>query len=220
MLKLDVHVFNPFQENTWVISHSSGNCLVVDPGCSNTHEQQHLLQFLDKNQLIPNEVWLTHAHIDHVLGVDWLCRTYQIPMRASQKSIPLIESLPDICRMYGLPPVHCPKPDFFFDHQAGQQWLGEHFEVPHLPGHSPDHVALIHGVQGFMVSGDLLFYNSIGRSDLPGGDHETLMKSIRKGLFSYPDDMQVYPGHGPSTTIGRERKINPFVGQSSQNAFS
>jgi len=117
--------------------------------------------------------------------------------------------------MYGFPPAHCPKPDYFFDHALGEQWLGEHFDVPHLPGHAPDHVAFVHEVQGFMISGDLLFYDSIGRSDLPGGDHETLLTSIRKGLFSYPNEMQVYPGHGPSTTIGREKKFNPFVGQAS-----
>jgi len=212
MLKIDHFTFNPFSENTYVLSHPNGACLLVDPGCFNAQEQQQLLDFFSERNLKPDAVLLTHAHLDHIFGVQFLVSTFQIPLWAHPLSKGMIERLPQICAMYGLPPAHCPLPTHYINPETGFDWQGEHFDVPHLPGHSPDHIALIQPDQGFAIAGDLLFYDSIGRSDLPGGNQEVLMQSLQYLLKTSPDAMQVYPGHGPGTTLGRERKLNPYLG--------
>ena len=211
MLKIDHFTFNPFAENTYVLSHPNGACLLLDPGCQSAQEEQALLDFFAERNLQPDAVLLTHAHLDHVFGVQFLHRQFKLPIYAHPLSKGMIERLPQICQMYGLPPAQCPMPSHWLNPEAGFDWQGEHFDLPHLPGHSPDHVALIHPDQGFAFSGDVLFRDSIGRSDLPGGNQEQLMESIGQLLNAYPDSMQVYPGHGPSTTLGRERKLNPYL---------
>jgi hydroxyacylglutathione hydrolase len=212
MFHIESFVFNPFQENTYLLYDEKGNGLIVDPGCSTPEEVQRLVSAVRTKQIDIRAIALTHAHLDHVFGVHALVQEFAVPLYAHPLSVTLIEQLPDVCRRYGIPPFHCPLPDKFLEAGDVLEVGSMRLEIVFCPGHSPDHIAFIESIRGIVIGGDLLFSGSIGRSDLPGGNHEQLLQSIRSELLVLPDYYQVYAGHGPQTTIGRERIYNPFVG--------
>lgn len=210
MLRITPFTFNPFQENTYVI-HDGKEAIVVDPGCWNKAEQQELERFLDENGLKPTRLVLTHAHIDHILGCAWMHKRYGLAPELHEKDLPVLGAGERTAHMYGLPYDPAPEPKGFLS-EGEEIKLGESsLSVLFVPGHAPGHIALYAAAEKFVVSGDVLFHNSIGRTDLPGGDLDTLLKSIREQLFTLDDEVIVYSGHGPETTIGRERRSNPFL---------
>ncbi len=210
-LELASFTFNPFQENTYVLHDKSRECIIIDPGCSNPFEEEELKDFIEGKGLKPTKLVLTHAHIDHVLGCKFVKDTWNIPMYMHRNEIPVLESTVKVGQMYGVPVTPPPAADFYLE--AGDTLsISEHdFKVLFTPGHSPGSVSFYYAAQQLLISGDVLFSGSIGRTDLPGGNFDTLEESIKTQLYTLPDEVKVYSGHGPHTTIGREKRGNPFV---------
>lgn len=187
------------------------DALIIDPGCSDRAEEQELEDHIRSNGLRPVELVLTHAHIDHVLGCAAVHARWGLLPIMHRADLPLLHAVPRQAEMFGVRCEAPPEPERFLE--AGDELrLGDaRLEVLFVPGHAPGHIALFDGRNGFVIAGDTLFHRSIGRTDLPGGDMDTLLKSIREVLYPLGDDVVVHCGHGPSTTIGAERRMNPFV---------
>lgn len=195
-----------FVENCYlVIDEGTLECAVVDPG----EEAELIALKLAAAGTKPVAIWLTHAHIDHVLGVPHLRAATGAPVYLHPADLPLYEAVPDQAAWFGFHAPSLPAPDRAFEHGAVLRVGNLAFEVRHAPGHSPGHVVLVG--EGVAFGGDVLFQGSIGRTDLPGGDFDTLIASIERELLSQPDATIVYPGHGPETSVGRERRTNPFL---------
>ena len=210
MLRIATFTFNPFQENTFVL-HDGREAIVVDPGCWNSGEEHELEHYLSGNGLTPVRLVLTHAHLDHVFGCAWMHTRYGLLPEMHAYDLELLHHAPLAGQMYG---THCepsPEPVKFLEEGDVITLGGVDLKVLFVPGHAPGHIALFSEAQRFVVAGDVLFNRSIGRTDLPGGDFSTLERSIREQLYPLGDDVKVYCGHGPTTTIGEERKGNPFV---------
>jgi glyoxylase-like metal-dependent hydrolase (beta-lactamase superfamily II) len=211
MLKIKQFTFNPVQENTYVIYDEMGACAIVDPGCYFDNEYKELTDFIETNKLAPKCLLNTHCHLDHVFGNKQIAETYGLTLMIHEKEKLLLEYAPTSGKNWGLP----------FDNYTGElNFLkeGEYVRIGDekllmlfTPGHSPGSLSFYHEKQRFVIAGDVLFRAGIGRTDLPGGDYETLINSIRTQLFTLPDDVKVYPGHGPETTIGYEKAHNPFL---------
>lgn len=210
-LELSSFTFNPFQENTYVLHDKTRECIIIDPGCSNHFEEQELKDFIEGKGLKPTMLILTHAHIDHVLGCKFVKDNWGIPMYMHRNEIPVLESTVRVGQMYGVPVTPPPAADYYLE--AGDSFtIGEHeFKVLFTPGHSPGSISFYYAAQQLLISGDVLFNGSIGRTDLPGGNFDTLEESIKTQLYTLPDEVKVFSGHGPHTTIGREKRNNPFV---------
>lgn len=179
--------------------------VLVDPG---EDAERFLAEAARRGRRI-TAIWLTHAHLDHIAGVSAVHRATGARIHLHPADRPLYDGLPEQGRWFGLEFEPPPPPDVML-HQGQRLLVGETaFEVRHLPGHSPGHVCFVGGE--VVLGGDVLFEGSIGRTDLPGGDLEALLDGIRRELLTLPDTTIVYPGHGPSTTIGREREGNPFL---------
>jgi hydroxyacylglutathione hydrolase len=202
---------NPFQVNTYVVVNSRNEAVIIDPGCSTKAEQEHFVSALDKLSVTPAMIILTHAHVDHILGCGFLREKYNISVYAHADSQYFIDEAPDSARLFGLSLTHPPFIDNFLKDgdQCGIDQVS--FDVLHTPGHAAGSICLYSSDSQLLITGDVLFQNSIGRTDLPTGNMELLLKSIYSKLMSLPDNTVVYPGHGPSTTIGDEREFNPFL---------
>lgn len=210
MLSVVRFTFNPFQENTYVI-HDGKEAIVVDPGCWNSSEERELERFLTTNGLTPVRLVLTHAHIDHILGCAWMHKRYGLSPELHEADLRILKGGERTASMYGIPYDPAPEPKGFIREGDVIRIGAEELKVLFVPGHAPGHIALYHAPGKFVVSGDVLFQNSVGRVDLPGGDMDTLLRSIREQLFPLGDDVTVHSGHGPETTIGREKRSNPFL---------
>ncbi len=210
MISIQSFVFNPFSENTYIIYDDTREAIVIDPGCYEPHEKKELDSFIKTNHL--NVVLLinTHCHIDHVLGNDFVKSTYNVPFLIHKKEENLLRAVKAYAPNYGFTGYKDAIPDKFIDENNEVNWGDSHFEILFLPGHSPGHIGLYNAQQKILISGDVLFEGSIGRTDLPGGDMDTLIDSIQQKLFILPDDVTVYCGHGNTTTIGEEKIHNPF----------
>jgi hydroxyacylglutathione hydrolase len=210
MLHITSFTFSPFQENTFVI-HDGSLAWLIDPGCWNTMEERELEAWLDENGLKPVRLVLTHSHIDHVFGCAWAHRRYGLSPELHRDAVPLLEAAPRQGQLYGTPCEPSPAPKSYLTPGEVLPFGGTELRVLYVPGHAPGHIALFCPGQQFVIAGDVLFLDSIGRTDLPGGDTDTLLRSIREQLFPLGDEVKVYCGHGPETTIGRERLKNPFL---------
>ncbi|HLB38571.1 MAG TPA: MBL fold metallo-hydrolase [Gemmatimonadales bacterium] len=208
MARLDVITLTngAFAQNCYIlVDRDARDAVIVDPG----EEADLFLRRIATERVTLKAVWLTHSHADHILGVAHVVETTGVPLYLHPDDRPLYDALPQQSAWLGLTPNVPPPPDQVLAHGIRLSLGGLTFEVRHVPGHSPGHVAFVgHGVA---VVGDALFAGSIGRTDLPGGDAETLLTSIREQLLTLPDGTIVYPGHGPATTIGAERRGNPFL---------
>ena len=209
-MRITRFTFNPFDENTWVLDNGR-EALLVDPGCSDADEQRELEYWLATNRLTPIRLLLTHAHLDHVLGCAWMHRRFGLLPELHRADLPLLDLAERQGLMYGIPCEPPPAPTKFLAPGDTITLGNERLEVLFVPGHAPGHIAFWHPEQRFVISGDVLFQRSIGRTDLPGGDMDTLIASIRTELFPLGDDVKVHCGHGPDTTIGEERRLNPFL---------
>lgn len=212
-MALSVHTltFNPFQENTYIIIAPSGECIIIDPGCFDQMERDELVQTINDMGLKPVRLINTHCHIDHILGNAFVAKTWGLGLEIHKGEIPVLESGTMVSGMYGVPYEVSPQPSSFLNEGDEVVLDGVSMKVLFTPGHSPASICLYNAVDNWVIAGDVLFYESIGRTDLPGGDHQTLLRSIRTQLFVLPNDTIVYPGHGPSTKVGYEKMFNPFM---------
>jgi len=211
MIKIEYLTCNAFQENTYVLYDDSKECLIIDPGVSNTYEETMLKRIIDENGLKPVGLVNTHCHIDHVLGNRFVADQYDLTLGIHEKDQVMLAGVEDRAKAWGIPYTTSPFPGYFLKEGEVLKFGESELEIRFVPGHAPGHVVFVCHAQGFVIAGDTLFQGSIGRTDLPYGDFETLDKAIRKELYSLPDQFVVYPGHGPSTTIGIEKRTNPFV---------
>jgi hydroxyacylglutathione hydrolase len=211
MLYIQPFTFNPFQENTYLIINDKKQCWIVDPGMFDSTETNFMLQHIEQNGLQPQAIINTHAHIDHILGVNALKQQYGIQLGIHEKDMPVLNNAKQSAAMFGFPLADAPTADFYIK-EGEPLMLGEDMlEVRFTPGHSPGSIVFYYKEGGWLVGGDVLFSGSIGRTDLPGGNFDTLIDSIRTQLFTLPAETVVLSGHGPSTTIGREQTSNPFL---------
>ncbi|MBC6992428.1 MBL fold metallo-hydrolase [Hymenobacter sp. BT491] len=203
--------FNAFSENTYLLHDTTGQCVVVDPGCYDKDEQQALKQFIETEGLQVVLLLNTHCHIDHVFGNKFILDTYKVPFLIHEADLSTLRAVPAYAPSYGFPNYQPAEPTSFLTPGKPIHFGETELEVRFTPGHAPGHVILYHVDSKTVIGGDVLFQNSIGRTDLPGGNHATLLESIRTQLLTLPDEVTVYPGHGPATTIGAERRSNPFL---------
>ncbi len=211
MLKIARLTLNPFGVNTYILSAESGDAIIVDAGCSNNHEREQLIKYVERNQLRPVMTINTHAHIDHIVGVDAVKEAFGIEWGLAEAGSIMLGGAMVSAQMYGFEMHEAPRVDFTLS--DGQEIaLGEDIiRVISTPGHSAGGVCFYVPSCEVLISGDTLFRGSIGRTDLPTGDYNALMESIVTKILPLGDDIQVLPGHGDSTTIGTERNTNPFV---------
>ncbi|HRI60620.1 MAG TPA: MBL fold metallo-hydrolase [Saprospiraceae bacterium] len=204
--------FNPFAENTCVVFDETGECIIFDPGCYTAEERAMLKNSIEEKNLRPVRLINTHCHLDHVFGNAFVAKTWNLGLEIHIGELVVLQRFPQVCQMYGIPfDEPSPAPARFIE--AGEFVEFGHTRLKALltPGHSPASLSFYCREEGFVIAGDVLFYESIGRTDLPGGDMDTLLKSIRNQLFTLPDETLVYPGHGPATTIRHEKEYNPFL---------
>lgn len=210
MIIIHFFTFSPIQENTYVLHNEEGEAIIVDPGCYFPAEQETLHKYLEHNGLKPIMLLNTHCHLDHVFGNKWVSETYNLDLNIHPLEEKVLLRAPEIGQLYGLPFENYIGQLHFFKADEMISFGKHEFEIIHVPGHSPGSVCFYCKEDHFLISGDVLFRESIGRTDIPGGDHDLLIQSIRQKLFSLPDETIVYNGHGPHTTIGHEKKHNPF----------
>lgn len=204
--------FNPFQENTYLLHDETKECVIIDPGCYTQAERDTLKRFVDERGLKPVRLINTHCHLDHIFGNKFIADTYHLPLEIHEGELPVLESVPQVCAMYGIPLPEPPPPvGGFLKEGEVIEFGSSRLEILFTPGHSPASISFYCRESKFVIGGDVLFQGSIGRTDLPGGNFETLISSIKTQLFPLGDDITVYSGHGGDTTIGVERKTNPFL---------
>ena len=211
MLTVKRFEFNPIQENTYALYNEKDACCIIDPGCYFGNERTTLSDFVNEQGLSPKYLLNTHCHLDHVFGNKFVHDTYDLPLHLHEKEVPVLENAPQAGLRWNMPFENY-RGELIFLAQGEEVLLGDdRLEVLFIPGHSPGSIAFYCEAQGFVIAGDTLFRGSIGRTDLPGGDHDTLLRCIREQLWVLPDGVIVYPGHGEPTTIGYEKKHNPFL---------
>jgi len=203
--------FGPFQENTFVLFDESKECVIIDPGCTSTSEQQELKHFIESEKLIVKHLLNTHCHVDHVAGNKFVYDTFGFKPLIHKDDLIILNNQENICKMYGLPCEVSPQPEGYISEKDDIRFGKNELKIIHAPGHAPGHVVFYHEESKSLINGDVLFKRSIGRTDLMLGNHEQLLQSIKTKLFVLPDDTIVYCGHGPETTIGEEKKFNPFL---------
>jgi len=205
--------FNPFYENTYVIYDETGECVVIDPGCYSKEEQEELSDFITKKGLKPKYLINTHCHIDHVLGNKFVADSWNVPLLMHKGEIQVLHEVVNYAPTMGIHYKKSPEPELFVDEGEVVVFGNTSLEVIFAPGHSPASICFYNRNDKFIVSGDVLFRRSIGRTDLPGGNYATLMQSINDKLMPLPDETKVYAGHMQPTTIGEERRENPFLNE-------
>lgn len=210
MLHVQRFIFNPFEENTYVIFDKTLECVIIDPGCYEREEENALAEFIASQNLAVKKIINTHCHIDHVLGNAFVKRKYNVPLFIHPFEEHQLKAVKSYAPNYGFAKYQESSADGFINEGDKVTFGNQQLEVLFVPGHSPGHVALYHKESKTIIGGDVLFENSIGRTDLPGGNYETLINSIHTKLFTLPDDVTVYCGHGSETSIGFEKRTNPF----------
>lgn len=200
--------FNPFEENTFLV-HDGPSCVIVDPGCYHREEEQALVQFVESNNLKVEAILLTHAHLDHIFGCEFARKHFGVEVYMHEKDLFTLEMGERSAMMYGIPGFVQPStPEKLLKGNETLEFGSMKFDVLFTPGHCVGHVVYVNREANFVVNGDVLFAGSFGRTDLPGGDMAILKDSIFNVMFQLPDAMVVYSGHGPETTIGREKQTN------------
>ncbi len=211
MLSVKLFTFNPVQENTYVLYNEQKQCCIIDPGCYFPEEENELKDFVEKTGLKPVLLLNTHCHLDHIFGNKFVHQTWGLTLHIHETEKKVLEFGPASGVMYNLPFENY-SGDLKFLTPGETIKLGQdELEIRFTPGHSPGSVCFYCETNQFVIGGDVLFNGSIGRTDLPGGDYDTLIKSIQTQLFVLPNKVKVYSGHGPVTIIGFEKMNNPFV---------
>ncbi len=211
-MNIKTFTFNPFQENTYIIYDDSKDCIIIDPGCYTYEERTTLRRFISSEGLNPVKLINTHCHIDHILGNKFVSETWNLELYMHKDDLPLLENAGSISKTYGFGDYEgSPYPKHFLEEGKTITFGESSLNIIFAPGHAPGHICLHNTDEKFIIAGDVLFNGSIGRTDLPGGDYDTLINSIKTKLFPLDEETIVYCGHGPSTTIGKEKATNPFL---------
>ncbi len=201
--------FNAFQENTYIVYSDSGSCVIIDPGCYSNREESELITFIQEKELKPLALLNTHAHIDHVLGNSFVLNNFSIPFYLHNDDLKTLNSVESYAHLYGFEGYKVsPQPTHSLSNVEQLIFDDIELTVYHTPGHCPGHVVFYSEKNKFVINGDVLFDGSFGRVDLPGGDIEQLKNSIFNTMFYLPESTIVYTGHGPETTIGKEKRTN------------
>lgn len=211
MISVQSFTANPYQENAYVLFDESKECIIIDPGAYTSQEQNELSHFIESSQLKPVRLLNTHCHIDHVLGNAFVHSMYGLLPEFHSLELELLHAIPGYAPQMGIRYELSPLPETFLPETGNIAFGQSTLELIFAPGHSPGHLCFYSLADNFLIGGDVLFYQSIGRTDLPGGNHQQLLDNIKHKLFNLPTDCVVYPGHGPSTQIGFEKAHNPFL---------
>lgn len=210
-MQIKEFTFGPFQENTFILFDSTKECVIVDPGCFSSSEQQALKNFISEEGLTVKYLLNTHCHVDHVAGNKFVFDTYGLKPIIHKDDLIILNNQELVSKTYGLPCEVSPQPESFINEGDQIKFGKTVLDILHTPGHAPGHVVFYHKETSSLINGDVLFKGSIGRTDLTLGNHEQLLNSIRTKLFTLPEDTVVYCGHGPYTSIGMEKRTNPFL---------
>jgi hydroxyacylglutathione hydrolase len=211
MITVKTFVFNPFQVNMYLLFDETKECIIVDAACMGDAEEKTVARFFSSNDLRPVQLLSTHPHIDHVAGNDFICRNYNIPLTVHKDGLSILRGVKGYAAAFGFEDVEYVEPKNFMDDGDVIKFGNSALKVLYTPGHADGSICLYSPEDDIVLVGDVLFNEGIGRSDLPTGNYDKLIASIRTKLFTLPDDTFVYPGHGPETTIGHEKKNNPFL---------
>lgn len=211
MISIKTFVFNPFQENTYLLYDRSGECIVIDAGNYYPEENEQVRRFLNEKSLRPVRLINTHGHIDHVFGNSWFLKEFGLKTEMHRFDEPLLKGAKEYGQLFEID-LEPPPPAGNYLHDGDRIGFGNSsVTCIHIPGHSPGGLVFYNEEQAFAIAGDVLFQGSIGRTDLPGGDYTTLITAISEKLMTLDDRVVVYPGHGDQTTIGNEKRFNPFL---------
>jgi hydroxyacylglutathione hydrolase len=211
MIKIKKFVFNTFMVNSYILYDESGECVLIDAACYELKEQEEIRNFISLNNLKLVSNLNTHCHIDHVLGNNFIAQTYGIRPEYHEDSVLFLHTLKEMGSSFGYAISEVPEPKRFLEDDEIIRWGNSSLEVLYTPGHAAGSVCFYSEIEGFVITGDVLFRDTIGRTDLPSGDFDLLMNSIKTKLFTLPEETLVYPGHGPETEIGYEMENNPFI---------
>lgn len=212
-MNIKIFEFNPIAVNTYVLYDETGECVIVDAACFFPNEQQELLSFINNNKLVVKHLLNTHLHFDHVFGVNFMEEQFDVKMKAHKADEFLLASMQQQMAMFGFPAngKYIPTMGEYIDENDIIEFGNQKLSIMSVPGHSPGSIVFYNKKENLVISGDVLFNGSIGRTDLPQGDHNLLIDGIKTKLLVLPEDTVVYPGHGPSTTIKGEKQMNPFL---------
>ena len=211
-MKIEKFTFNAFSENTFIVSDNTKECIIIDPGCYNQHEKNELAKYVTDNNLKPVMLINTHCHIDHIFGNKFAAEKWGLELQINKLELRILESSTDVAKLYGFENYEkSPNAKIFLNEHDEIKFGESKLDILFTPGHSPGHIAFHSAKDKVLISGDVLFNNSIGRTDLPGGNYDTLIKSIKEKILLLEDETIVFCGHGPSTTIGSEKLNNPFL---------
>ncbi len=217
MITIKSFCFNSFEENTYILHDETRECIVIDPGCHLEFEEKELSDYISQHQIKPVRLINTHCHIDHILGNQYVASKYKLKPELHRNELEVLKASVYVSRMYDIAYETSPDPGHFIEENENITFGNSILETLLTPGHSPGSLTFFNRSQGFIISGDVLFESSIGRTDLPGGNFEELIGSIVTKLLPLGDAVVVYPGHGNATTIGREKRFNPFLREHFQN---
>ncbi|MGY8980119.1 MAG: MBL fold metallo-hydrolase [Flavobacteriales bacterium] len=211
-MKIKKITFNNFMENTFIVYDQTKECIIIDPGCYSIEEKEELLSFININQLKPTLLINTHCHIDHIFGNNFVNKKWNTRLVINKLELEILKSAHVVAQSYGFNNYEpSPQPSKYIIEGDIITFGKSELKVLFTPGHAPGHISLYSKKDEFIISGDVLFMNSIGRTDLPGGDYETIIKTIKNKLLTLPKQTKVYCGHGPETTIDNEKNNNPFL---------
>lgn len=213
MLSVISFTFSPVQENTYILYNEQKQCCIIDPGCYFPAERNELKTGIEKRGLTPVLLLNTHCHLDHVFGNKFVHDTWGLHLHIHPKEKPVLDFAPQSGQMWQLPFDNYEGPLVYLEEGEKINIGADELEIRFTPGHSPGSISFYAPADGFIIGGDVLFQGSVGRTDLPGGSFDVLANSVRTRFFTLPDETKVYSGHGPVTTIGYERKNNPYVGE-------
>jgi hydroxyacylglutathione hydrolase len=211
MFIVKAFTFNPLQENSYIIYNEEKKAIIIDPGCYSDEEKNLLYNFIMNNKLDIQYLLNTHCHLDHVFGNKWVYETFKTPLHIHKNEIETLHMAPTAGLMWGIPFDNYEGPVIELIPGSKLSINNDHLDIFFTPGHSPGHLSFYSEEGGWIISGDVLFRESIGRTDLPGGNHQRLLETIREVFWQLPNDTRVCSGHGAETTIEHEKKFNPFL---------